>query len=117
MDRRTWFCLLSLLLIAPSAHALCHWDPDTTPQPGFRECIGSYQETGGVDAQFWPRFPTDAEIESAKEEHLAWLQDQDTKTRVDDIKVVKYHTCNGNWTNQVEMRVEYAWWWVSTTGE
>ncbi len=65
----------------------------------------------------WPRLPTDAEIESAKEDYLAMLQEGETKVRIDDVKVGQFHTCNGNWTNHVEMRVEYSWWWTSTTGE
>ena len=113
MHRRAWFCLLCLVLIAPSAHALCHWDPDTTPQPGIRECEGSHED---YDPE-WPRLPTDAEIESAKEDFLAELQGGETKTRVDDVKVVTFHTCSGNWTNQVEMRVGFTTWWESITGE
>lgn len=113
MHHHAWLCLLCLLLIAPGANGLCHWDPDTAPAPGIPECTGSHED---YDPE-WPRLPTDAEIESAKEEYLAWLQDRETKTRIDDVKLVTFHTCSGNWTNQVEMRVEYQWWWESTTGE
>jgi hypothetical protein len=113
MDRRTWFCFLCLLLIAPAAHAVCHWDPDTTPQPGIRECEGSHED---YDPE-WPRLPTDAEIESAKEDFLAELTGGETRTRIDDVKVVTFHTCSGNWTNQVEMRVGFTTWWESITGE
>ena len=113
MHHRAWFCLLCLVLIAPSAHALCHWDPDTTPQPGIRECEGSHED---YDPE-WPRHPTDAEIESAKEDFLAELKGGEARTRIDDVKVVTFHTCSGNWTNHVEMRVGFTTWWESITGE
>jgi len=110
MDRRAGLCLLCLLLIAPAANALCHWDPEVTPPPGLTECTGSYDSV----QKPWPRLPTDAEIDSAKEAYVTYLQEQNK--RIDEVEVVKFHTCEGRWVNHVEMEIHWSWWWESITG-
>jgi hypothetical protein len=93
--------------------ALCHWAPEVTPPQGVPPCSG-YLDS---HQQPWPRLPTDAEIETAKGDYLAYLLEGDEVRRIDEVKVVKYHTCEGTWVNHVDMEVKYSWWWVSISGE
>jgi hypothetical protein len=114
MHSRTWLTLFCLFLIVASAGAVCWGDAEIAPPSGFPDCPGSFADSY---QEHWPRLPTDTEIGTAKEDYLTYLQDQNTKIRIDDVKIVKYHYCEGDWTNHGDMRVQYSWWWTSTTGE
>jgi len=113
MSCRTWLFLLCFLLVITPANALCHWAPEVTPPPGVPPCSGSYDSR----QQPWPRLPTDTEIETAKEEYLAYQLEGSERRRIDSVVVAKYHTCEGTWINHVDMEVKYSWWWESITGE
>ncbi|HPA07893.1 MAG: hypothetical protein KA094_01430 [Methanoregulaceae archaeon] len=113
MSCRTWLFLLCFLLVITPANALCHWAPEVTPPPGVPPCRG-YPDSL---QQPWPRLPTDTEIETAKEEYLAYQLEGSERRRIDSVVVAKYHTCEGTWINHVDMEMKYSWWWESVTGE
>jgi hypothetical protein len=113
MSCRTWLTFICLLMIIASAEGLCHWDVEVTPAPGMERCRGNYDSRQNP----WPRLPTDAEIETAKEDYLAFLMEGDDQRRIDGVNVAKFHTCEGSWVNRVEMQVDWSWWWSSIAAE